>query len=389
MDDHIEEFYLDTPGTTIYLDHSDWGRCETNILLNRDDVGSLITHLKAESGLPLDFSSPSLKTDLRTNFFKLRVSVDMPPLSENDYSVILRKFRTKPFTLIDLIRNNTLSVEAAAYLVYALLNRRNILVIGEPASGKTTLINALDMLTPPYWRKLTVEAVVESINQLSYGKHQVRYKVDPFEAASPNRRKITESIRLLHRSPNYIFFGELLTAEHVKALFQALESGLKGLQTAHASSPEALIRKWVLYFKIPLISILNLDIIVQMKRILTYSSNRRFISRVSEPLMEPSSTNINDLKLVDIFVYDALLDHLVPTDKLYDSPLVYTLEKESLDRGSFYAGWKVCIDAFHYILKMNEVSPGMLCKIFAKIDYLLKNKIDAFDLRRIISEQIT
>ena len=68
-----------------------------------------------------------------------------------------------------------------------------MLLSGLFGTGKTTLMNALDTLTPRHWRKITIEDVVESIDQSELGFHQVRFKVDPFEK---ERKTSTKSIEI-------------------------------------------------------------------------------------------------------------------------------------------------------------------------------------------------
>jgi len=306
LDDNIEEIYIDAPGKNVYLDHSEWGRCETRISLDESEIKCLATYVKAESGLPLDYASPTIKTDLNTKLFRLRVTIDAHPLIDVDYTLIIRKFRKMPLTIIDLLRNGTITIDALAYLLLALFHKRNIIVVGEPSSGKTTLINALDMVAPSYWRRISVEEVVESLNLTDYGKHDVKYRIDPFDHDPSSKRRFMETIKLLHRSPNYIFFGELLTPEHVSIFLQSLEAGLHGIQTTHATSPEALIRKWILHYKLPIQSIENLDIIVHMRRILSYNENKRFVYRVVEPIVDENEGEYR-VELSNLFIYDGSL----------------------------------------------------------------------------------
>jgi type IV secretory pathway ATPase VirB11/archaellum biosynthesis ATPase len=303
LDDNTEEIYIDAPGKNIYLDHSEWGRCETKISLDESEIKCLATYIKAESGLPLDYASPTIKTDLNTKLFRLRVTIDIHPLIDADYALIIRKFRKTPLTIIDLLRNGTLTIDALAHLLITLFHKRNILVVGEPSSGKTTLINALDMVAPSYWRRISVEEVVESLSLTDYGKHDVKYRIDPFDQDPSSKRRFIETIKLLHRSPNYIFFGELLTPEHVSIFLQSLEAGLHGIQTTHATSPEALIRKWILHYKLPIQSIENLDVIVHMKRKLSYNENKRFVYRVVEPIVDENGGEYK-VELSNLFIYD-------------------------------------------------------------------------------------
>ncbi|MEM3542530.1 MAG: ATPase, T2SS/T4P/T4SS family, partial [Candidatus Methanomethylicia archaeon] len=327
LDQNIEEVYIDAPQRNIYLDHSEWGRCETNLSLNEEDIERFATFLKVESGLQLDHGSPSLKTDINTNLFKLRVSIDAYPLIDEKYSLVIRKFRNRPLTIIDLINNGTITVDAATYLLISLAHRCNILVVGEPSSGKTTLINALDIMTPSYWRKISIEEVIESLNLAKYGKHQVRYRVDPFEKDISNKKRTVETIKLLHRSPNYIFFGELLTQKNVSIFLQSLEAGLHGIQTTHAASPESLIRKWILHYKIPIQSLEHINVIVHMKREISYNTNRRFVYRIVEPILDFEKEKYH-VKLIDLFVYDGSERKLILLKDIKESNVFKKISKE-------------------------------------------------------------
>ncbi len=391
LDDNVEEFFIDRPNSPIYIDHSKWGRCKSNILITSNDINRILTQLKAESGLRLDMLSPSLKTDIITKIFHVRVSADISPLTVDGPSIIFRCFKRKPLTIIDLINNGTLSIKAAAYLIFCLFHRRNIMAIGEPASGKTTLINALDMITPPHWRKISIESAVESIRQVNLEHYQVRYRVDPFESSKPLRRKYTEVIKLLHRSPNFIFLGELLTHEHVKALFYALLSGLKGLETCHASSLKALILKWTLYYKIPWFYLPELDVVIQMKRILLPLVNKRLVWRISE--IELIESNDYDhvkmhnfpqaFRILDIFKYDSI-NGLSPTVNLYETPVLKKIrDEEYLTKENFYSELNFYEKIINLLIK-NKISDNKtIIKVFAKAFLLSKNR--NFNLKEVLS----
>ena len=385
IDDMVEEFFIDAPGVSIYLDHSSWGRCRSNISINKSDVERILTQLRAESSLRLDYSSPSLKTDVITKFFHVRVSVDAPPLTVGSPSIIFRRFRSKPWTIIDLINNGTISSEAAAYLIFCLFRRRNIMAIGEPATGKTTLINALDMLTPLHWRKITIESVVESIDQLPLGRHQVRFRVDPFEKSSPTRRKYWEVIRLLHRSPNYLYLGEILTREHVKALLYALSSGLRGLETCHASSPESLLVKWVVHYGVPAFCLNDLDVIVLMKRRLNLHVNRRYVARITEPAIAGLTDSLNSIRLVDVFKRNSYSEPLKAVINLYESPTLQKIRcEESIDEEAFTKELIFYKELLEHLCNLDASSPEVISNVFAKA--FCSSQKGFFDVEEVIGD---
>lgn len=306
LDEQVEEFFLDSPSSYVYLDHIKWGRCVSNIIPSPREVNALKTFVRLESGLRLDYMSPSLKYDLHTSKFHVRISLDIRPLAVNDFSLCVRKLRRKLFTIIELIRNNTLSPEAAAYLYACLIRRLNLTITGEPDSGKTTLLNALDILLPKHWRRIYIEDVVESANLLPYGVHQTKIRVEPFESEA-RKKKYYEVIKLLHRSPDWVYLGEVQTKEHSRALFNALTAGLHGFHTFHAETPEAAIRRWINEYKIPQASITSLNVIVHMKKFYGKEENKRRVLKICEVHPKQNRDNIlTEFSLKEIFAWNSV-----------------------------------------------------------------------------------
>lgn len=264
MDELTEEVFLDNPGNAFYFDHQTHGRCTTLLVCEPDDASEIVTMLRAQSNLHLDSSNPSLKTDLSILGVPLRISASIPPLSPDGLHLELRRARFTPFGLADLVKNGTLSQEAAALLVLAIANRFNITVTGEPGSGKTTLLNALDMVVPKKWRRVYVEDALES-REIS-SSHQVRFRVDPVDEQSRQSSKSDEIVKCLHRSPDYVVLGEIQTKEHSEALFHALSAGLRVIQTCHSSSASALISRWNISHGIAPVSIALMDLVVTLQR---------------------------------------------------------------------------------------------------------------------------
>ena len=279
LDDNVEEIYLDHPGVPIYFDHQKYGRCLTSFTFQEQDVPKIITLLRTESNLHLDRSNPSLKMDIRVHDAALRFSVSMPPLSPDGLHLEIRRARTRPFSIGELVENGTLTPEAAAILVFAVSCRFNITVTGGPGTGKTTLLNALDMTTPKWWRKIYIEDAIESRVQKDH--HQVRFRVDPMDEKMMRFNKSDEIIKSLHRSPDYLILGEIQTAEHSNALFQALTAGLRTIQTCHSESASSLVSRWKLGHGIQNDSLALMDIIVTLERPRPGES-RRIVSEVSE-----------------------------------------------------------------------------------------------------------
>ena len=282
LDDGVNEIYMDQMNAPIYVDHRMFGRCNTGIILEEEEVRSLLTRLKLEHPITVTTKKPSLKVEFKTNDFHMRISMDFPPLSPNGPTFNIRKFHKNPLRMADLIKLKTLPSFIAAYLVEVVINRKNITVIGEPNSGKTTLANAIDLYTPKHWRKIAIEDAIESINQTELGYKQLSIQVDSFESNRSLYTKTSEILKLLHRSPDWIYLGEIQSSEHTKAMFEALNAGLKGIQTAHSDSVEKILRRWENLHKISITDFLSLETIIIMKREILKTNFIRTIAEIYE-----------------------------------------------------------------------------------------------------------
>ncbi len=89
-------------------------------------------------------------------------------------------------------------------------------------------------------------------------------------------------MKLLHRSPDWIYLGEIQSREHTQAMFEALNAGLKGIQTAHADTIEKILRRWENLHNIDFSDFLSLDVIIIIQREITRNSFIRKISEVYE-----------------------------------------------------------------------------------------------------------
>jgi pilus assembly protein CpaF len=170
-----------------------------------------------------------------------RVNVVIPPVSQQGPCITIRKFLKDKLTIEQLVQLGTLTNQMADFLEIAVKARLNIVVAGNTASGKTTLLNILATNIPNHERILTIEDAAElSLVQT----HKVS-----LEAQSPNYKgeggvSIRDLVRnSLRMRPDRIIVGECRGGETIDML-QAMNTGHDGsMTTVHSNSPRDTIAR--------------------------------------------------------------------------------------------------------------------------------------------------
>lgn len=273
LDDNVEEIFLDSPQSTIYINHVQHGRCKTRITLTTTEISRLLGRLRVETNHNINELHPSLKCVINNDLFYARINVDVSPLNFQGFSLDIRRLKKKMFSLKDIMNMKTLNEEIACVLIFLIHAKTNVIITGKTDAGKTTLLNALDMIYPAHFRKVYVEDVVETVKQDPTCSHQLKFQV-------LNRRHKGDLIKdLLHRSPDILILGEILEQEESEALFHCISTGMKGLQTIHANDPSSLCTRFTIHHRVPPVCLRDLDFIIHMTK---QANGRRVITSISE-----------------------------------------------------------------------------------------------------------
>jgi pilus assembly protein CpaF len=150
--------------------------------------------------------------------------------------VTLRRIAQATTTLADLVnQRESLSAEAAEFLLLAVGSHKNILVSGGTGSGKTTLLRCLCEGIPLHERIVLIEDTAELTFRQPDVVSLLTRPADGYgEGAITIRDLFKSALRL---RPDRVIIGEIRGAEAFD-LLQALGSGHSGaLCTVHADSP--------------------------------------------------------------------------------------------------------------------------------------------------------
>lgn len=231
---NIAESY-GTIDNNIYFDHIKYGRCVSNIVLDNETFEKIITLIQIQGNREINVEKPSVKMELRSPMYHVRLGVDIPPVSLKSIN-IRNLMAIKQLSLYKLIKLGMMDVDQAARIIASLVKRRSIIIYGPTGCGKTTLGNAILSLANPSWRILSIEDVYEVEDQNENGKIFQRFSL------TGDRSDVLTI--LLHRNPDLIFFGEILTKEHGSAFIFSVDSGIQTIATIHSLSYKSLISKF-------------------------------------------------------------------------------------------------------------------------------------------------
>jgi flagellar protein FlaI len=240
MHDHsIEDISCTGFGKPLFLWHRGYENIRTNVQFEEEEINDFVMKLVHKAGKHVSLAFPIVDATLPG---KHRLAVTYgKEVTPSGTSFTIRKFRTDPLTIIDLVRMETLSESAAAYLWLLLENKYSAMIIGATGAGKTTSLNAIACLVHPSYKIITVEEVAE-VN-LPHENWVSTISRPGFGMERSGEISLYELIKsaVRHR-PDLIIVGEI-RGEESYVLFQSLATGHGGLCTMHADSVDLALKR--------------------------------------------------------------------------------------------------------------------------------------------------
>ena len=301
---------LDMPNVTevmvvgpnkIYIEEGGVIRNTGRSFFSEEVVLTVIERIVTPLGRRIDRSTPIVDARLPDGS---RVNATIEPLSLVGPVLTIRKFSETPFTIDDLIGFGTITPFAAKFLRACVLGRKNVLVAGGTASGKTTLLNVLSAFIPPHERIITIE---DSAELQLYQEHVVRAETRQANVEGKGQFTIRMLVQnALRQRPDRVIVGEVRGAEALDML-QSMNTGHDGsLTTIHANSPaDAMKRLEGLVLEavdMPIRAIREqvvtaLDLVCHLTR---FADGRREVTAISE--VAGMDRDEGDIIVEDIFV---------------------------------------------------------------------------------------
>lgn len=239
LDPFIEDISCSGVGH-IFIEHKIFGSVKSSICFtNHDEVDDFAVWLGEWIKHPVTVRNPLVDAVLpdgsRINIVYGR------EISKRGSNFTIRKAGGKPMSVLDLIGFGSLNYMIAAYVSFMLEEGLNMFVVGATASGKTTLLNALNAFLKPDDKIVTIEDTPEvQVPHANWVQEVTRHMGGDNKGGEVGMFELLKAA--LRQRPDRIIVGEIRSVEAVVA-FQAMQTGHGVISTFHAASVEKLIQR--------------------------------------------------------------------------------------------------------------------------------------------------
>jgi flagellar protein FlaI len=293
-DEGIEDISCDGIKVPIFIFHKDFESIRTNIVFgDTDELDSFIVKLSQMCGKQISVYEPIVDGKLDDGS---RLQTTLSKTITRYSTFTIRRFRESPLTPIDLIENNTLSLEMAAYFWMAIEKGTSMLFCGGTAAGKTTALNALSLFLPATFKIVSIEDTREiNLPHENWIAGTTRTGFTSSEVTKTGRDiDMFDLIKVaLRQRPRVIIVGEVRGKE-AYTMFQAMTTGHLSYSTIHASDLHTLIQRLENKpIDLPRALLTSLDLIVFLNSVTIDGAPVRRITNVTEVIkLDPGSNRL-------------------------------------------------------------------------------------------------
>jgi type IV secretory pathway ATPase VirB11/archaellum biosynthesis ATPase len=326
-DEKVQDVYINSPigSMPIFIYHSDFEECETNLIPTMEDAESWATRFRLYSGRPLDEANPVLDTELLVPGGRARVAAITRTLSPEGLGFAFRRHREKPWTFPLFMKAKYINPLYAGLMSFVIDGGRALLIAGGRSSGKTSLLNAAMLEIMRKFRIIvqedTLEIAVPLMRQIGYNIERLKTRsvITRIEAEMPAEEALRTALRL---GDSVLIVGEIRSTEG-RALFEAMRIGALAntvAGTIHGESPYGVYDRVVNDLGVQSTSFKAIDLITICSMLRSPDGLHRFrrVIDLTEVRKHWKNDPLDENGFVPLMSYSAKEDKLKPTDTLID-----------------------------------------------------------------------
>jgi len=326
-DEKIQDIYINSPIglTPIYVYHSDFEECETNLIPTKEDADAWATRFRLYSGRPLDEANPVLDTELMVPGGRARVAAITRTLSPEGLAFAFRRHRERPWTFPLFIQAKYFSPLYAGIMSFIIDGGRACLIAGGRSSGKTSLLGAMLLEIMRKFRIIvqedTLELPVVYLRKLGYNIERLKSRsvITKVETEIPADEALRTALRL---GDSVLILGEVRSIEG-RALFEAMRIGALAHfvgGTIHGESSYGVYDRVVNDLGVPKTSFKAIDLITICNMLRSPDGLHRFrrVIGLTEVRKHWKDDPMDEGGFVNLMEYSAKEDQLKTTSVLTD-----------------------------------------------------------------------
>ncbi len=239
LDPYLEDISCSGVGP-IFIEHKIFKSVESTIhFMTLDDVDNFAIWLGEWIKSPVTVRNPLVDAVLPDGS---RINIVYgQEISKRGSNFTIRKFGGTATSVLELIEFGSLNYLMAAYLSLMLEEGMNLFAVGATASGKTTLLNAINTFILPEAKIVTIEDTPEvHVPHKNWLQEVTRPTTRDNRGGEVGMFDLLKAA--LRQRPDRIIIGEI-RGEEGRIAFQAMQTGHGVMSTFHAASVEKLLQR--------------------------------------------------------------------------------------------------------------------------------------------------